>query len=285
MGLSQQEIEKQSWAAFNQWKRDWLNNTKHNKDFIKTSLYGDLRGIGRGKSLIICANGPSLAKHFKILKDNRSLFHISCVDKAFKPLMDNGIKPDYVCLADANVSYEKHCKGLDTENVALLSNVCGQKDWVANWKGPIFFYINRDSIKSEEYFMAISGYGELIPAASNVSNALLMLAYFVLQYDWNFLTGYDYSWKLGTYYSDESENNKKECWMASQLYSDIKGELMRTSSNLVFSARWISDFFKSLQIKNYINCSDQGLLYDAPKQKMEQCIKSMKRYYSTQAIL
>src|SRR3990167_11387242 len=123
MGLSSKQIETQSWAAFNQWREDWIRNTKLNKNHIKQSLYGTLKGIGKNKTLVIIDHGPSLGKHWDIIKERRQEFHIICVDKAFKPLMDRGIIPDYVTLCDANVNFEKYCKDLDTSKSILISNI------------------------------------------------------------------------------------------------------------------------------------------------------------------
>lgn len=273
--LTNEEIQRQSWAAYNQWRSDWIANTKHNKNYIKRSIYKELEGMGRGKNLIIVANGPSLGKHWDLIKQYRQYFHIACVDKAFKPLMEHGIVPNFVCLCDANVDYKKYCEGLDTSQTFLLSNIAGEKNWVSNWKGNVYFFINKDSIKSEQLFTSISNYAEYIPAASNVSNALIVLCFFILKYDYNLLTGYDYSWKLGEYYSDGPTS--KECWMSSHILSDLKGDRVRLSQNLSFSARWISDFLVSVSAKNFINCSGQGLLPPEciPSVDFEHAIKQL----------
>ena len=273
MGISIDHIKKQSLAAFGQWRKDWIKNSKHNKQYITASMYGSLRGIGYGKKLLLAANGPSLGRDFKLIKKYRNLFHIAAVDKAFKPLMNKGIKPDYVVLCDANIPFDKYCDGLDTEGIVLLSNVCAETNWVDYWKGPRFFFINKDAIQTEEFFMELTDYAELIPAASNVSNATIVLAHCVLGYDWNLMTGYDYSWKEGEYYSDCTTD--KEYWMAAQLIPDEQGNLVRTSTNLLFSAKWIADFFNSIKNGKFINCTDQGFSIGPPTSTLDLAIKKL----------
>lgn len=272
MSITDQEIKKQSLAAFGQWRRDWISNAKLNKPYLKQSFFRTLGNVGKDKVLFIVANGPSLSQHWNVIKENQHRSHVLCVDKAFRPLMEHGIVPTYVVLCDANVNYEKYCAGLDTSKTVLLSNMCGEHNWVKTWKGPIFFFINQDSIKSENLFTNITGYQEYIPAASNVSNCAIVLAQFVLKYKWNLMTGYDYSWPLGTYYSTGAED--KECWMASQIFSDVKGNFVRTSSNLVFSNKWISQMFETSkgQMGNFINCSEQGLFLGPKIQSMETMV-------------
>lgn len=274
MGLTQEKIEQQSWAAYNQWRNDWIKNTKLNKKHITKSLYGTLENIGKNKTLLVIANGPSLGRYWDLIKKRRQEFHIICVDKSFKPLMEHGITPDYVTLCDANVSFEKYCKGIETKNTILISNIAAESNWIEYWQGPKFFFINQDSIKSEDLFISISEYGEMIPAASNVSNAQIMLTYFILKYRFNLMLGYDYSWKLGTYYSTGTED--KECWMGSQVASDNLGEIVRTSGNLTFSSAWIAEFFKNARVNNYINCSGDGLLNHVRITPFEECLNKIK---------
>lgn len=276
--LTNEQIKKQSLNAFNQWKSDWIANTKANKPYIKGSIYQNLTGIGKGKLLLALANGPSLDRDIEIIKKYRKYFDIICVDKTFKYLMDHGIKPNYVCLCDANVNFEKYCNGLDTKDTILLSNMCSQKQWISYWKGPVFFFINKDSIKSEELFCAISDYYDLIPAASNVGNCMLVLCHLVLQYDKVICHGFDYSWQAGTYYAGDA--SPKECWMANTMISDYRGHQVRTSNNLMFSVKWIQAYLKNMRVTNFINCTEGGLLTGIPVKKLEKTILGeIKNYF------
>lgn len=274
MAMTNDHIVKQSWAAYSQWRDDWIKNTKLNKYHIKQSLYNTLGNIGRNKTLVVVAYGPSLEKQFDLLKERRSEFHIICVDKAFKSLVNRGIYPDYVTLCDANVSFEKYCEGVDTSKSILISNIAAESNWVSYWKGPKFFFINQDSIKSEDLFVEISGYGEMVPAASNVSNAQIMICFFVLKYRFNLMIGYDYSWEIGHYYGDEQSD--KECWMASHIASDNYGRVVRTSSNLAFSSGWVGEFFKNANTHNYVNCSGEGIMPHAQVGDLKKCLDKIK---------
>jgi len=80
-----------------------------------------------------------------------------------------------------------------------------------------------------------------------------------LGYDKYILIGFDYSWKTkGSYYSFDKEAGGKRNYMRHALGWDKKGELCYTSSNLMFSAKWLVDYVNAFGLP-VVQCSSEGI--------------------------
>ena len=82
----------------------WLNNTLNNIQTINSiGAYklSDLEGKFVGETAVVAAAGPSLAENIQNIKNNREKFVIFAVNKALKPLLENGITPDFMVGIDA----------------------------------------------------------------------------------------------------------------------------------------------------------------------------------------
>jgi len=266
--LSKDEVLKQSENAFSQWREIWEANAKRNGDLYKKLGTGhkDLLFKGLGKNLLCIAFAPSFEKNIQVIKDNiNENTDIACVDKCMGDLLKNGIKPKYVFLADAGIDYDKWLEPYvdQTEDITLLANVTSNPDWTYNWKGNVVFYVNKDNIETEKIYSKLSGCMEMIPASSNVGNTVVVFSAQILGYDEYYLLGYDYCWGSDDNYYAFNDSDKRY-WMKHADVIDMAGRMVNTSSNLLFSSRWLSDFNKSIaqqynNIKIY-NCSDCGIL-------------------------
>lgn len=286
--MTEQEVRQQSEAAFGQWKEQWEKNSKFNGEIYKRdgNSHKDLLNHGIGRQLLVVATGYSLEREIDTIKQYRDKCDIACVDKSFGVLMDHGIKPDFVVIADANVSYsdwaERHIE--QTEGVTLIANVNCNTEWTKNWKGKIIFYVNKDNIETEKIYMELSGCRELIPASSNVGNTVVVFFGQVCNYDRYLLIGYDYSWAPGTNYYAFNDNDKRY-WMRHMFAIGITGELCYTSQNLHFSARWLVEYIqKSMGAKPVFNCSGAGVLTINPR-KLAVCLDEFTPRAMTEAEL
>lgn len=75
-----------------------------------------------GQPMFVIATGPSLEQHFVTLRSIRGqtprpLF--VCVDTAYRPLIENGIKPDVVVTIDQRIS-QRHLPPEDSANITLV---------------------------------------------------------------------------------------------------------------------------------------------------------------------
>lgn len=283
MGLKADEVLQQSKGAFAQWEKVWRENSKINgkvfREDPRTMTRKEILHEGAGKTCLCVAYASSLEDNIETLQkyNDNDGYDIICVDKAFGELVKHGIKPKYVVLCDAGVSYKDWCEPYidDTEDVILVSNINGNIEWSKNWKGKINFFVNKDNIKSEEIFMKISGCPDLIPAGSNVGNSVVIFATHILGYDEYLLLGYDHCWRdEDNYYA--FNDSPKRYWMKHINAIDMNGDFVYTSSNLFFSARWLSDYYRNFCIPNRVkmfNCSGKGLVALVPTAKLEWKLK------------
>lgn len=288
MSLTPDEVLAQSRAAYGQWAPQWreharINGEKYKKD---GNSQQDLLFIGAGKSLVCIANGSSLEDHIETLQNKNEAVDIVCCDKVLGNLLDHQIKPQYVILADANISYKDWLEPWvdQTEDIILISSICANPEWTLNWKGPVFFYVNKDNIESEKEFSQISGCHEFIPASSNVGNTVVVFSVQIFGYDEYLLIGYDYGWGDNDNYYAFTDGVKRH-WMKHAHGVDCRGEIVNTSQNLIFSSRWLSDYFMSMSqqmgVRIY-NCSGRGIL-NMPPANLKRKLKIAKyRELSTQ---
>jgi len=262
--LKSEEVLRQSQGAMKQWGDTWRKHAVVNKKIMNERGYTNQRifGHGIGKKLICVAFGTSLENQVENLKIRNQSVDIACVDKAFGYLIENGVKPNFVYLADAGIDYEKWCKTWidQTEDICLFLNVTANPVWAENWKGKLFYYVNQDNIKTEEIFSPLSGCRELVKASSNVGNSILVHAETYMYYDEYILVGYDFCWSDKNYYCNH--DSSKRWYMNHHQILTQKGTLVNTSQNLLFSARWLMDFIKAILIPNRkrIYITDESLL-------------------------
>lgn len=267
--VSQREVLNQSQQVFDQFgESKWIPNCKINAKLSRGDI-NSLKNSGVGKFLLLVAMGASLEDNIEIIKKYRDRFDILTCDKGFGALLEHGVKADFVMLCDASIPFKYLEKYVDqTEGVKLISTCYGNPEWTTVWKGEKFFYINKDSITSEHIFMPLMGDNiRLIPAGSNVSNA--MLVFFTgsdntQNINWsgyeNFLlVGYDYSWQPDGNYYAWLDPKPKRFYMNHRTMIDYKGKVIFTSENLLFSSKWLYSYITTFGLP-VLNCSERGIL-------------------------
>ncbi len=279
--LSSKDVKQQSLQVFDQFgESKWIPYAKKNALLPNRRDPAELKNIGIGKALLCVGMGASLEDHIETIKKYRDRVDILVCDKGFALLLDHGIKPDYVMLCDCNIIYQKWAKKLHktcstcghetdySEEVKLIATPYANPTWTHKWKGPIYFYVNRDAIGSEKHFIPIMGKVRVIPASSNVSNA--MIVFMTGMDEWNsfnfagyeriFLVGYDYSWRPGENYYCFSNPYPKRHYMAHHIMLDVNKDVVFTSGNLLFSARWLHQYCNAWKNMPVVNCSGRGIL-------------------------
>lgn len=259
--MSEEETLRQSALAMKQFEEKWKEHCSINGEIYRKSgrTLKDLSMHGIGRQLLICATGQSLEGHIELIKKYRHKVDIMCNDKSFGVLMDQGVVPEFCVIQDANVFWSWG-DGRDTSRTTLIANINCNPDWTRNWKGPVYFHVNKDAIESEKIFSRISGCMELLPAASNVGNAAIVAAVMTFRYDRILLTGYDFAWYSGSNYYAFNDSDKRH-WMRHRMITGIDGEICFTSENLFFSVRWMVDFMnRNFPKYPVFNCSGKGIM-------------------------
>jgi hypothetical protein len=285
--LSSNEILQQSKSAQKQWGPTWLKHAAINGERYKKDGHTikDFLFRGTGKKIVCCGLAPSFEKNFHILQQYRNNVDVAIVDKALGPCLDHGIRPNYVFLADAMVSYEQWCEPWvkQTERITLISNVCANPKWQQNWKGPVYFVTNKDNIETEKIYGPASGCNDLIPAASNVGNMIVVFATQLMNYDEYILMGYEFVFREDrTYYA--FSDSEKRYWMKHGVVVDSEGTLSYVSQNIAFTGRWLADFWNAeLRPKSFkmVNCSG-GTTAPIPVGNLERKLRHAKRRQLTE---
>lgn len=267
--VSWKEVMLQSNTVFNQFgELKWIPYAKENAKLDRRNAF-ELRNYGIGKFMLCCGMGESLEANIEIIKRYRNRFDIMTCDKGFGVLLEHGVKADFVMLCDCNIPFkyiEKYVN--ETENVGVICTPYANPEWTKVWKGKRYFVVNQDSIESEKIFLPIMGMDtRVIPAGSNVSNAMIIFTNGADEYqNINFmgyekyiLVGYDYSWRpLGNYYAWTNPTPKRN-YMCHRTMLDIKGDIVHTSENLLFSAKWLYSYITTFHLP-VVNACGRGLL-------------------------
>lgn len=283
MALTKEDIVAQSKSAYNQWCVQWRKHAEMHSKFEQKSL-NDFLGIGVGNACLLIANGASFERELETIKKYQDNVDIMVCDKSLGHAIEHGIKPTYCLVCDANVNYDKYLKPYADKvgDIILFSNVCANPEWTHNakWKD-IYFFANEDVLESEKEFMALSGCPNKIPAATNVSNAMVV---FLTQssnqgqnnffgYDKYLLIGFDYSFKMnGSYYAFDFEGAGKRNYMRHVFCVDLVGDPCFTSTNLMFSAKWLKDYLTAFRLP-VVLCSKDSVLIPRYVGKLEDHIQ------------
>jgi hypothetical protein len=270
MSLTKEEINKHSLLAAERWKSLWINNSLENKPYIKNSQ-SQLLGKFNDKRVYLFSYGSSFLKNLTLFKKSndygKAYVKVGCVDKALRPMLENGVIPDFVLLADASVNV-KWLEGSNAEylkNTYFISNVYGNPDWTKWWiknvgEKNIYWYLNKDNINTQDFYSGICGYGEMIEAGSNVGNSLIIFTVKIFGSKEIILNGYDYSWK-NQYYGTVDSNKKN--WLGMIRPVNCNGDIVFQSSNMEFSSKWLGTyimFCKQEYNVDIYNATNGGML-------------------------
>lgn len=266
--LNWKEIKAQSDSVFNQFGERWKEFAKENVKLPRRDCK-ELHNIGIGKQLLCLTMGESLAENIETIKKYRDRVEVLTCDKGFELLLEHGVKADYVLVCDTNIPFRWIENSIEeTKGVKLLSTPYANLEWTQAWKGDRYFFINKDSLGTEKIFLQIFGEDmRLVPAGSNVSNA--MLIFFTgsdefenvnyAGYEKYILVGYDYSWRPdGNYYAWKNPVPKRH-YMHHRTLLDMNGDIIFTSENLLFSAKWLYSYITTFRLPA-VNCSQRGIL-------------------------
>lgn len=98
----------------------------------------ELFGTFKGREAFVVATGPSLEQHFERLRHlseqaERPL--LICVDTAYRPLINHGIRPDIVVSIDQRIS-ARHLPSENTDGIALVYLPMADPLVIEAWQGP-----------------------------------------------------------------------------------------------------------------------------------------------------
>ena len=123
----------------------------HSHTFIKNAFLNlcaseealtveSLRNTNKDRPAVVVSAGPSLSKAIPMLKEICSKCTIVSAGAAWKTLVNEGIRPDYVVLLDPFERTRSEFEGMEPAGETLIADFSGLPDVVANFTGPIAFY-------------------------------------------------------------------------------------------------------------------------------------------------
>lgn len=270
--LNNLNTRKQSESVLEQHGDLWRKNATIHRQFAPFKSLTDFQNSGVGRALVIVANGASFEEHIESLKEHWQSVDILCCDKTLGHLLNHGIKPTYCLIADAKVNYKLYMEPWKDQlsKTILFMNITANPEWSqnGNWREK-YFFVNFDVLRSEREFSALAGGCQnQIAAATNVSNAMVVFAtqsdnkqrrnFF--GYDKIMLLGFDYSWKPGgSYYAFDKTGRGKYNYMRHVYAVNRNGDMIYTSANLLFSAKWLENYMQIFKLP-IVNCSPDGVL-------------------------
>ena len=281
--MNHDQIVKQSVNAYTQWAPQWRAHSSFHKDY-KMKSFEDFRNTGIGKAVLLVANGYSLEENIEVIKAHKKNVDIVACDKTLGHLLNNGIKPKFCVVCDANVNYEIYLKPYEKQlqDTILIQNVCGNPDWTknGNWKDK-YFFVNKDVMNYEREFMALSGCTNAVTAGTNVSNMMVVIMtqcdnekkQNIFAYDKILLIGFDYSWRDdGNYYAWDHEGGGKRYFMRHIYGISPAGKILYTSNNLNSSASWLKLYIDAYRL-NVVQCNKNALSHFGKTSTLEEQIK------------
>jgi hypothetical protein len=123
----------------------------HSHTFIKNAFQNlthseravtveSLRNSNKNRPTIVVSAGPSLTKAIPTLREIGPHCTIVAAGAAWKTLINEGVRPNYVVLLDPFERTRSEFEGIEPEGETLIADFSGLPDVVVNFKGRIVFY-------------------------------------------------------------------------------------------------------------------------------------------------
>lgn len=261
-----------------------LKNNLFNKQNVRAIKYlVDNTNIYK-KPCILIAAGPSLDKNISLLKNNQNKFLIFCADVVLFRLVEEGIKPDFVCSIDPNPSIVRFWNNIDTKDLKLIAPTTTSPEVLKFWKGSIFLFNQYDSLNEQKRELL----NKLTVPTQNygfVNNmffvgATLLQVSLVYKPSSLYLLGYDFSFTDDKAYCQgfldrkliDTENVGMDLLKSRELNYDKEVDGVKTTNQLLLYKKTFVQL--SSQVTNslgipIVNCTEGGILNELPLDKLE----------------
>ncbi len=117
----------------------YINNIKH---ILKSKPINELKGTMKGIPAVIVSGGPSLKKNIDKLKSFQDNVVIICGSRTLKPLLERGIKPDYICVLDTSDAMYELTENISYDNIPIVFQQSTNNKILDNHNGKKIFFKN-----------------------------------------------------------------------------------------------------------------------------------------------
>lgn len=222
-----------------------------------------------GKTAIIIGSSPAVKSQVEKLKELQydSDFVLCGLSSNLEWLLNNGIKPKYCIIVDADESTGKDWDAIDmdqTKDTTLIAiTVCYPK-MLKKWKGPLYFLALITDDKKvkrihEKKYRNLNGNGQEFPTLMGQFNIMSAFAYSVLGCAILIFVGNELSYARGnsTYYVDRKDPRDFD---RKGVQGDIYGNLVETNHNLMALKISLERFLESIACAGwFFNCTEAGI--------------------------
>ena len=246
----------------------WVANLRTNRKRVKRCGWAaeDLLDTQIGKTAVLLGASPTIRKQVEQLKELQKdpNFLFLGISSNFKFLCDNGIKPKYIFIADADPALVEWFKGYEneTEGVTLISNLCAHPKVLDMWKGDVKYLALYTAIPEldkdmKKWYKPVNGCGYVFPALCSQYNTAVAFAYLVFGCRILIFVGNELGFadKEVAYYVDRKD--KKDAWERKP-HIDIYGNVAYTNYMLFSLKMALEDFLGKLQ-GWFFNATEAGI--------------------------
>ena len=265
------EVKSATLLRFNQiWQRNFLSN--RNAIERNPGVIG-LKNKFRDIPCIVVGAGPSLDKNIKYLKKACGKAVILCCDAALKPLLSQGIVPNFVVVLDPQEEIARFLSNVSQSGITLVVPTIVHPNILELWQGGDILFFNKfapDIPTLVEIQKMVPKVGVLTPGGTVLS----------VTYDLAFqagcnpilFVGQDLSYPKKNSHSHGSDAAGKGLKSIVErqkdsivLETDINDQPIRTLKSMSVSKQWFSWAFTNWKRDNPVvvsNCSEAGILTD-----------------------
>ncbi|MBP5467899.1 MAG: motility associated factor glycosyltransferase family protein [Candidatus Riflebacteria bacterium] len=225
--------------------------------------------------VVIVAAGPSLDKNMEYLKRIKGRFPIIAVDTAYRHLLANGIKPDFVCAADSSYENSLDFVGVEDETeVILVAELITHPDIFKVFKGRKIITTFGGGLypqicKFREHIGSLICWGSVATMAFDLARKMGANPIIFIGFDLSFCDGRLHT--RGSYSEDilfenlhpftsmENETAEYICERGKFQFMGDDGKLIYTDTNMKAYKDWFEDQFQHTNAK-IINATEGGIV-------------------------
>ena len=264
------EVKSATLLRFNQ---VWQQNFQANRNAVERNPgVIALKNKFRGLPCIVVGAGPSLDKNIRFLHRAQNKAVIISCDAALKPLMGQGIVPDFVVCLDPQEEISRFLVNVPHKGITLVVPSIVHPHVIKLWENDVLFFnkFAPDIPTLVEIQKIVPHIGILTPGGTVLS----------VSYDLAFQAGgtpiifvgqdLSYPKKKSHSHGTDAAGQGLKMMMEKQkdhlvLETDINGQSLRTLKSMSVSKQWFNWAFTTWKRENPLsvfNCSEAGILKD-----------------------
>ncbi|MBZ9636021.1 motility associated factor glycosyltransferase family protein [Clostridium sp. FP1] len=223
-----------------------------------STMVNQLKDKFKGMPAIIVSAGPSLEKNIDLLKAIQDKFIIITGGRTLKTLLNEGVKPDFVCSVDpGEYSYKVFEKELHSDVTLVFSEVSNH-ELVEEYKGGKVFFKDIDFKDITDNLLGVDV--DCLWQGGSVAHVCISLGAY-LGCDNIVFIGQDLAYTNNKYHADSAKTNRNNVIDKDDDYiyvDDIYGEKVPTTIALDFYRKKIEAMMLEYKNVTFINSTEGG---------------------------